>query len=62
VADGKELFKIDVPEGGLFTCDFSPDGKTVVAGGFDGKLHIIQVATGKTTQTLTPAPLEVASN
>ena len=62
VADGKQLFKIDTPTGGLFTCDFSPDGKTVITGGFDGTLQVIQVETGKITHTLTPAPIVVASN
>ena len=61
VADAKELAKIEVPEGGLFACDFSPDGKTVVAGGFDGRLRIINVEKGEIAKVFVPVPIEVAA-
>lgn len=58
VADGKELVTIRIDDGGLFTCDFAPDGKTVVAGGFDGKLRIINTKTGKIERTFIPVPIQ----
>ena len=61
VADAKELVKIEVPEGGLFSCDFSPDGKTVVTGGFDGKLRVIDIAQGKISKVFIPVPIQVAA-
>lgn len=53
-ADGAVVWKIEVPEGGIFTVDFSPDGKTVVAGGFDGDVRIYDAADGKLIKRFTP--------
>src|SRR4029079_15059919 len=39
-ADGAVVWKAEVPEGGIYTVDFSPDGATVVAGGVGGDLRI----------------------
>ena len=61
VADAKELVRIELADGGLFTCDFAPDGKTVVTGGFDGKLRVIDIEKKQIVKIFTPAPLEVAS-
>ena len=56
--DGKKLTSVDVAEGGLFTADFSKDGKLVATGGFDGNIRIYEVATGKLIKSFPPVPLE----
>ena len=61
VVDGKEILKVEVPEGGLFSCDFSPDGKQVVAAGFDGQIRVLNVADGKVAKVFIPVPLNVAA-
>jgi mono/diheme cytochrome c family protein len=53
-ADGAVVWKSEVPEGGTFTVDFSPDGKTVAAGGFDGDVRIYDAADGKLVKRFTP--------
>jgi WD40 repeat protein len=51
VTTGKELHRLVDGKGGVFTCLFSPDGKTLVAspfsGGFDPDLRLWDPATGK---------------
>lgn len=61
VADAKELLKVEVPEGGLFSCDFSPDGKQVVMAGFDGHIRIWNVETQKPVKVFVPVPLKIAA-
>ena len=47
VADGKEIAKIDLPQGGVFAVAFSSDGKSIASGGFDGYVRLHEAATGK---------------
>jgi mono/diheme cytochrome c family protein len=52
--DGAVVWQMAVPEGGIFTVDFSPDGSTLVAGGFDGDVRIYNAADGKLIKQFTP--------
>jgi WD40 repeat protein len=45
-ADAKEIVKVSVADGGVYAVAFSPDGKFVAAGGFDGKIRLIDATTG----------------
>ena len=58
--DAKQLLNIDVPEGGLFTVDFAPDGKTIVAGGFEGNVRIYNAESGELLKSFPPVPLQPA--
>ena len=52
--DGAVLWQVDVPEGGMYAVDFSPDGNTVVAGGFDGDVRLLKAADGSLIKRFTP--------
>lgn len=52
--DGAVVWKTEVPEGGIYTVDFSPDGKSVVAGGFDGDVRLFNSADGSLVKRFTP--------
>jgi WD40 repeat protein len=59
-ADGAVVWKAEVPEGGIYTVDFSPDGKTIAAGGFDGDVRLYNAADGQPLKRFTP--VEVANH
>ncbi|MBI1764568.1 MAG: protein kinase [Acidobacteria bacterium] len=44
---GKELSKLAGLQSGLSCLDFTPDGKQMVAGFFDGSIRLLDVATGR---------------
>ena len=52
--DGAVLWQVDVAEGGMYAVDFSPDGNTIVAGGFDGDVRLLSAADGKLIKRFTP--------
>ena len=60
VADGAMVWKLEVPEGGIYTVDFSPDGSTVSAGGFDGDVRLINAADGALRTRFTPVQITPA--
>jgi mono/diheme cytochrome c family protein len=53
-ADGAVVWKAEVPEGGIYTVDFSPDGATIAAGGFDGDVRLYNAADGTPLKRFTP--------
>jgi len=52
--DGAVVWQTSVPEGGIYTVDFSPNGETLVAGGFDGDVRLYNAADGKLIKQFTP--------
>jgi WD40 repeat protein len=74
VATGKELLKINVPvrgspeggkaiavdQGGVYAVAFSPDGKAVASGDYDGMAYLWDAATGRRLHTLAGHGREVS--
>lgn len=58
VDDGKQVVALKL-DTGVYDVAFSPDGARVAAGGFDGKLRLVEVATGKIVAEVVPVPLEL---
>lgn len=42
--DAKQVAMVEVPESGLFTITWRPDGKTLAAAGFDGTVRLLDVS------------------
>jgi WD40 repeat protein/mono/diheme cytochrome c family protein len=57
-ADGKQVARSEIKTSGVFSVAFQPDGQAVAAGGYDGKIRLIDVATGNVKQEFYPVPLE----
>jgi mono/diheme cytochrome c family protein len=56
VADGKQLAKTPVKEGGIYTVAYDPNGRWVAAGGFSGKVQIIKPDDGTVLHEFTAVP------
>ncbi|MEX0936407.1 MAG: c-type cytochrome domain-containing protein [Pirellulales bacterium] len=54
---GELVSKHEGEVGPVYAVTFSPDGETVAAGGFDGKVRLIETATGKLRKEFVPFPL-----
>src|SRR5579871_3812336 len=53
----KDLMKVEVASGGVYAVAFRPDGQCVAAAGADGRVRLIDAATGKVVRELSPAPV-----
>ena len=59
-ADAKMLWSLDF-DSSIYSVAFSHDGKTVGAGGFSGKVWLIDVEKGAVTKDFLPVPLAAAN-
>ncbi|MCX6858123.1 MAG: DUF1553 domain-containing protein [Verrucomicrobia bacterium] len=53
----KLIASTPLPSGGVFTVSFSPDGQTVAAAGQDGRVRLIEAATGKIAKEFVSVPM-----
>ena len=56
-ASVKQLAKVEVPTGGVYTVAFSPDGKTLAAAGADGSIRLLNTTDGKLVKQFVSVPL-----
>ena len=61
-ADGATQLDVAVPESGLYSLDFAPDGSWVVTAGFDGRVRIFRTADGQTLAQFPATPTTNASD
>ncbi|MFO0849312.1 MAG: DUF1553 domain-containing protein [Gemmataceae bacterium] len=52
---------VNLPAAGVYAVAFRPDGKAVAAAGSDGRVRVIDAATGKTLKEFSPAPVTTAT-
>jgi WD40 repeat protein len=57
---GSKLATLSGHEGGIFAVAFSPDGKRVATGGYDGIVRVFEIPTGKLKAAFVPVPLSTA--
>ena len=44
----------EVPDGGIYSVDFSPDNKTIAAAGFDGQVYLVNAENGELIKAFVP--------
>lgn len=59
-SDGKLVSQTEVPEGGIFSVSFNPDGTQLAAAGFDGQVRLINVSDGKISKQFLPVEVQPA--
>ena len=55
--DVKLIASTEIPDSGVYAVTFSPDGNSIASAGADGKLRLIDAATGKITKEFLSVPL-----
>jgi len=54
---GSKVATLPGHDGGVFAVSFSPDGKRLVTGGYDGNVRIFDVPSGKLVTSFVPVPI-----
>ncbi len=57
----KQISSVKVPQGGIYTVSFRPDGKIVAAAGGDGIVRLIDPEKGKIVKEFAPVPVRTSS-
>jgi WD40 repeat protein len=57
-ANGQQVSRTEIKDSGVFSVAFQSDGQTVAAGGYDGKVRLIDAATGTVKQEFYPVDLQ----
>jgi WD40 repeat protein len=61
IDNGKDLWKVAMPETGAYALACSPDGKTLAVSGFDGKIRLLSTVSGEVLKTFVPVVIEKSS-
>jgi mono/diheme cytochrome c family protein len=56
-ADAKVVSNLEKQPGPIYSVAWSPDGKTIASGGFDGTVRLSDPATGKIVKEFVPVPI-----
>jgi hypothetical protein len=57
IDSGKEMWKVEVKETGIFAVACAPDGQTLAVSGFDGKIRLLAVASGEVRKVFVPVDI-----
>jgi WD40 repeat protein/mono/diheme cytochrome c family protein len=57
----REVARVKVPQGGIYTVAFRPDGKVLAAAGADGIIRLLNPETGKSIKEFAPVTVRAAS-
>jgi WD40 repeat protein len=54
----QQVWKMEIPEGGVYTVDFRADGQALAVGGFDGEVRLFNPADGKLITKFVPMQIK----
>ncbi|WP_254508384.1 WD40 domain-containing protein [Anatilimnocola floriformis] len=54
----QQVWKVEVPEGGVYTVDFRADGQSLAVGGFDGEVRLLNTADGSLITKFLPVTIK----
>lgn len=57
-ANFQQVWKVEIPEGGVYSVDFRPDGQALAVAGFDGEVRLLNPADGKLITKFLPMQIK----
>ncbi len=57
-ANFQQVWKVEIPEGGVYSVDFRADGSSLAVGGFDGEVRLLNAADGKLLSKFLPMQIK----
>lgn len=57
----QQVWKAEIPEGGVYSVDFRPDNQALAVAGFDGEIRLLNVADGKLITKFLPVEVKTAT-